>query len=102
MNALSCLVVIPDHAHILASEGWTKKRLREFILKNAPKSELGPALRDEDFIIIVAGGPGVWMAVLRSAGGFENSFVTKKIELPRNWNKLVSKYKGIVPNYEFY
>ncbi len=100
--ALSCLVVIPDHAHILASEGWTKKKLKEFIIKNAPKSETSSSLRDEDFIIVVAGGPGVWMAVFRSAGGFDNSFVTKKIELPRNWSKLVAKYKDIVPNYEPY
>ena len=100
--SLSCLVVIPDHAHILSSEGWTKKMLREFILKNAPRSQLGAPLKDEDFIIVVAGGPGVWMAVLKSAGGFENSFVTKKIELPRNWDKLVAKYKDIVPNYEGY
>jgi hypothetical protein len=101
-NALSCLVVIPDHAQILSSEGWTKKRLREFIVKNAPRSQFNTQLKDEDFIVVVAGGPGVWMAVLKSAGGFENSFVTKKIELPRSWNKLVAKYKDVVPNYEGY
>ncbi len=101
-HSLSCLVVIPDHAHILSSEGWSKKRLREFILKNAPRGEMRGTLKDEDFIVVVAGGPGVWMAALKSAGGFENSFVTKKIELPRNWDKLVAKYKGIVPNYESY
>ena len=53
-------------------------------------------------MIVVAGGPGVWMAAFRSAGGFENTFVTKKIELPRNWAKLVAKYKDPVPNYESY
>ena len=60
------------------------------------------ALKDEDFIVVVAGGPGVWMASLKSSGGFGNSFVTKKIELPRNWDKLVAKYKALVPNYEYY
>jgi hypothetical protein len=60
------------------------------------------ALNDEDFIVVVAGGPGVWMAALKSSGGFGNSFVTKKIELPRNWDKLVAKYKALVPNYEYY
>ena len=100
--SLSCLVVIPDHAQILSSEGWTKKRLREFIVKNAPRSQFGSAIKDEDFIVVVAGGPGVWMAALKSAGGFQNSFVTKKIDLPRNWEKLAAKYKDIVPNYEGY
>jgi hypothetical protein len=36
------------------------------------------------------------------SGGFGNSFVPKKIELPRNWDKLAAKYKNIVPNYEGY
>ncbi len=102
LYALSCLIVIPDHAHILAKEGWTRKRLKEFIVQKAPKSELGGSLKEEDFMIVVAGGPGVWMGVFRSAGGFENSFVTKKIELPRNWDKLVARYKNLVPNYEAY
>ncbi|MEJ2109736.1 MAG: hypothetical protein P8Z37_07470 [Acidobacteriota bacterium] len=35
-------------------------------------------------------------------GFFENSFVTKKIELPKNWDKLVAKYKNIKPVYERY
>jgi hypothetical protein len=101
-NALSCLMVIPDHARILSSEGWSKKRLKEFILKNAPRGEMRTPLKDEDFIVVVGGGSGVWMAALKSSGGFENSFVTKKIEFPRNWDKLVAKYKTLVPNYDNY
>jgi hypothetical protein len=53
-------------------------------------------------MILVAGGPGSFMALLRSAGGFGNALVTKKIELPKNWYKLVAKYKDLVPNYEKY
>jgi hypothetical protein len=101
-GALSCFVVIPDHAFILSHEGWTKKKLKEFIVKNAPSGRGGAPLRDEEFIVVVAGGPGVWMGLHRSAGGFGNSFVTKKIELPRNWDKLVANYKSIVPTYEKY
>jgi hypothetical protein len=101
-GSLSALIVIPDHAHILAGEGWTKNKLKEYIMKNAPQGRPGATLGADDFIVVVAGGPGVWMGLFRSAGGFENSFVTKKIELPRNWDKLVAKYKGIVPNYEGY
>jgi hypothetical protein len=35
-------------------------------------------------------------------GFVENELVTKKIELPKNWDKLVAKYKDIKPNYEKY
>lgn len=56
----------------------------------------------DNLMILVAGGPGSFMAPLRSASGFENALVTKKIELPKNWDKLVAKYKNIVTDYEKY
>ncbi len=110
---MSCLIVIPSHAKILSSEGWTKNRLKEFILKNArspfPAARQGqdvlsqpPAADSDGLLILVAGGPGAWMGMLRSVGGIENGFVTKKIELPRNWDKLTAKYKNIVPVYKKY
>jgi hypothetical protein len=52
--------------------------------------------------MVVAGGTGNWMGSLGSAGGFENSLVTKKIELPRDWKNLVAKYKDLVPTYVKY
>ncbi len=103
IRSLTALVVIPDHANILTREGWTKKQLREFIVKNAATGTgRGAPLKEEDFMVVVAGGPGTWMGSYRSAGGFENSFVTKKIELPRNWKSLVAKYRDLVPVYEKY
>jgi hypothetical protein len=102
IRSLTTLVIIPDHAAILTKEGWTKKQLKEYIVKNATRGNRGASLKDEDFNVIVAGGPGTWMGSYRSAGGFENSFVTKKIELPKNWNILVAKYKDLVPNYVKY
>jgi hypothetical protein len=112
-TSMSCFLVIPAHAKILASEGWTKKKLKDFILQNAaspfPPAQGGQGtprppttLNAEDLMIVVAGGPGAWMGLLRSAGGFENGFVTKKIDLPRNWDKLVAKYKNVVPAYAAY
>jgi hypothetical protein len=110
---MSCLVVIPSHAKILADGGWTKKKLKEFILKNA-KSPFAssqknadilsepPAVDTNGLLIMVAGGPGAWMGMLRSVGGIENDFVTTKIDLPRNWDKLVEKYKNVVPVYTGY
>ena len=108
-GSLSALLVIPDHAKIFASEGWTKQQVRDFIIKQSGvsatgivESRQGRRLQNDDFMLIVAGGPGVWHGLLQSAGGFKNSFVSKKITLPANWEKLSAKYRNMVPNYERY
>ena len=110
---MSCLIVIPSHAKILAAEGWTKEKLKEFVLKNAPSRlparaagadilSQPPAADSDGLMILVAGGPGAWMGMLRSVGGIQNGFITRKIELPKNWDKLVAKYKDVVPKYVSY
>jgi hypothetical protein len=112
-GSMSCIVVVPSHAQVLASEGWTKKKIKEYILehsgspfppaqggKGTPILPITPSI--DDYLIVVAGGPGAWIGLLRSAGGWENSFVTRKIELPRNWDILVAKYKNVVPHYVGY
>lgn len=112
-GSMSCLLVVPPHAKVLAGEGWTKKRIKEYILENSaspfPPAQGGrgtPILpvksSIDDLMIIVTGGPGAWIGLLRSAGGWENSFVTMKIDLPKNWDKLVAKYKNVVPTYVGY
>jgi hypothetical protein len=109
-GALSALLVIPDHAKIMASEGWSKQQLRDFIIKQSSASNatgiVGSAtsrrLLNEDFMLVVAGGPGVWHGLLQSAGGFKNSFVSREITLPQNWEKLAAKYRNMIPNYERY
>jgi len=120
--SMSCFIVIPSHAEILADAGWTKEKLKEFILKKVEfpidaflgredeeEAESGeilsqpPAAVDTDtLLIVVAGGPGAWTGLLRSVGGIKNDFVTKKIRLPRNWDELVRKYKNVVPTYARY
>jgi len=111
---MSCLIVIPSHAKVLADAGWTKEKLKKYVMENAPT--LAPAKKantdvlstpprivdPSGLMVLVAGGPGAWMAALRSVGGIENEFVTKKIQLPRNWDKLVAKYKNVVPTYVKY
>jgi hypothetical protein len=102
---LSCLIVIPDHAKVFSSEGWSKKKVKEYIIQNSTNEVRlqSGGLKNEDFMIVVAGGPGVWMARLQSAGGrFQNSFVTKEIKLPRNWKNLKAKYKTLIPTYVRY
>jgi hypothetical protein len=112
-GSMSCLLMVPSHARLLSNAGWTKRQVKEFILKNSeppfppvqggqgtPIQPATPSI--DDLLIVVAGGPGAWLGLLRSAGGWENSMVTRKIELPRNWGKLVAKYKTMVPAYAGY
>lgn len=112
-GSMSCILVVPPHAKVLAKEGWTKKRIKEYILKNsnspfprAQNDRATPILPDdssiENLMILVTGGPGAWIGLMRSAGGWENSFVTMKIDLPQNWDTLVAKYKNMVPSYVAY
>jgi hypothetical protein len=55
-------------------------------------------------MIVVAGGAGTWYGVFKSTGGgiLGNDFVSKKIELPKNWNELAAKYKNLIPTYVKY
>jgi hypothetical protein len=103
-GALSCMIVIPDHARIFDTEGWSKKKVKEFIVQHSGTrdSRRPGRLQDEDFMVVVAGGPGVWMGLLSSAGGFGNSFVHRKIELPADWEALKKKYANMVPTYVTY
>jgi len=61
-------------------------------------------IRNPDLIrIIVAGGPGgTGIAIANGGEGWVINWVTKKIELPANWDKLVAKYKNILPTYVRY
>jgi hypothetical protein len=112
---MSSIILIPSWAKVLANEGWTKQKVRDYLAAHANAGRSGVAGMsgaakprnvnlDDSLMIVVAGGPGSFIALLRSAGPgfFGNSFVTKKIELPKNWDKLVAKYKRLKPNYELY
>ena len=123
-------IFTPPHAKNLAREGWTKEDIKEFISEYAriPGSHFNnipviggarPSLykgkisardtdtvaliRDPRFIrIIVAGGPGAFIAHAVGGGATPGKKQTQKIELPANWDKLVKKYKNIVPTYAKY
>jgi hypothetical protein len=118
-------VLIPSHAKILAEEGWTKRKLKEYIAEHAltnrvigaparpPGQDITAQISEPrrlipdlaNLVIFVAGGPGAFMAVLTAVGGvgnmstFETDFVLKKIDLPDNWSNLVAKYKKVVPTH---
>jgi hypothetical protein len=114
-GTMSSLILIPSWAKVLSSEGWTKQKVKEYLATHATSGRsIGAGLPnagspqkldlDSSLMILVAGGPGSFIALLRSAGPgfFENALVTKRIELPKNWDRLVAKYKNIKPNYERY
>jgi len=113
---MNALMMIPSHAEILASEGWTKSKVREYLMKpgeagsakSPPKrgdaAVASPNTPRDALMIVVAGGAGTWFGVFKSTGGgiLGNDFVSKKIELPKNWNELTAKYKNLVPTYVRY
>ncbi|MBN1567750.1 MAG: hypothetical protein JXA73_07870 [Acidobacteria bacterium] len=110
-GGMSALIVIPSWAKVLSGEGYTKQKVKEYIAENytspfaalpGTRKTARPKMDIDNLMILVAGGPGSFMALLRSVGGFENALVTKKIELPKNWHKLVAKYRDIIPNHEKY
>jgi hypothetical protein len=122
------IMLPPTLAKVLGSAGWTKKNVKDFIIENArvpwyrhPRywsvsRELSPTaspLNPDDsvavlkrtagvpdpILIFVAGGSGSRIGLF---GGSARDSVTKKVELPANWAKLVQKYKNVVPSYARY
>jgi hypothetical protein len=118
------LLLTPTNARSLSSRGWSKKAVKDYIVKNAIVPDdyykrLGlsfkgpfdrgnpggpgaspqifhPSPRDPDPVqVFVFGGFGSWMGFAQ--GGPPP--VTKKVELPAKWAQLVKKYKNMVPNY---
>lgn len=118
------IILTPTNARSLARRGWTKESIKDFIIENAkvpfshhsgshaPIFETGeelPRLKPDELVpiiktrpgnpkplqIYVFGGMGSWLGV--ATGG--SDITTEKAELPTNWDKLVKKYKDIVPSY---
>jgi hypothetical protein len=132
----TCVLLIPEHAKILADSGWTKKDITSFITRNAhvtyshhpnywgsfvtedtklaPLHPYDPILlipSPDRIRIVVAGGPGNFVALVRgSAGDYKGSgstsewaeFVPWKVELPAKWDQLVSKYKNLTAKHVRY
>jgi hypothetical protein len=120
------LILQPQIAKTLGDDGWSKKELAEYISKYAwmpayrtssywrawvPGRER-PAMNPEDPVlalhgpdsirILVAGGSGGLMVDVATGGSITGNWVTKKVQLPANWNKLVEKYKALVPTHVRY
>ena len=126
------LILVPSVAKDLADAGFSKKQFLSYIQEYArkpveksyldwlinahhipkelvlpvvsSKSTMRRFLSDEHMIAIVAGANDFLSFDIAAylGGGDHGGPVTKKVELPKNWNKLVKKYQDIVPNYAVY
>jgi hypothetical protein len=111
----------PVHAQEMAKHGWTKASMKKYIVENAKApwrnmsgyytgrnkerspDEMVPIFagnpnQPPPIQIFVAGGQGAWTG-LHSGG---STPCTAKIDLPKNWDNLVAKYKKVVPSYVRY
>lgn len=125
LRGLLCVLLNPENARILAGNEWTKKQIAAFISEYArrpahqhpefwgsviqvPSKERLP-LNPTDFMrlfwdpdwirVVVAGGPGGWIGLFQGDYIEGTDWVTIKVELPKNWERLVAKYKNVVPSY---
>jgi hypothetical protein len=95
------VLLLPSHAQVLADGGFSKKTLAEFVNNHAKpgvaRDFVSPTDGRGDVRVVVCGGPGSWIVLTKGGKG-----LTKKIELPAEWDKLVKKYKNLVPTYGRY
>jgi hypothetical protein len=92
------LLVCPSHAATLAEAGWTKPKLIDYLQQGRPEvpgTGIGRLSGPESVRVVVAGGPGAWIGLVLGVG----RWVTKPVQLPPNWDRLVKKYADYVPNY---
>ena len=123
------IVFNPATARSIAREGYTKEKIKKYITEkklvpaaqlraqsnaivtpgsklqqsSVDDAEMVPLIKDPRFIrVIVGGGPGAFVAHLIGGGATPGKKEIQKIELPENWDKLVAKYKNLVPVYAKY
>jgi hypothetical protein len=121
------IVFNPSTAKNLAREGYTKEKIKKYVAQNklvtaaqgrqsavvlpglehqqtsSDTAKMVPMIKDPRFIrVIVGGGPGAFVAHLIGGGATPGKKEIQKIELPKNWDKLVAKYKNMVPIYAKY
>ena len=91
-------VSVPRRAGIFAQRETEGKKGMLLNAKDDPMTSIPKISSPKMVRFVVCGGSYVTIGIL--TGG--PSWVTKKIELPRNWDNLVKKYKDIIPNYAPY
>jgi hypothetical protein len=121
-TGMACIMLTPAYAATLAKAGLSKQDVKKYIVENArmPYNPRSVQLADKqleqhpgDLIPIYAGPEKIMIVVTCGSGpvggvglhggiNLGSDFVSKQIKLPKNWNKLVNKYKSIAPTYHLY
>ena len=119
-RAVMLLFIAQDTAWMLAKEGWTKEKIRQFIYENArlPFSKYKKKFIDnkkaggvpewvlnttdpnamiptpfiDHLTIIVSGGPGEKTMLIPVWGSYKK-LLSKEVKLPANWDKLLQEAK---------
>jgi hypothetical protein len=119
-RSVMLLIIAQDTAEMLAREGWTREKMREFIAKNGvmPFSKYKERFIDTGMARMIGGVPS-WvfetkdpnamipvpfierLLILVSGGPGEKSMlipgwagaISKEIRLPANWQELLDKAK---------
>ena len=122
----AAIIICPQSAKALAAAGYSRKDVVDYIVEYArrPYAELNLRWMKGNFHVpkdvplpadssrsvrkffsgmhlpvLVAGNNRSWGSALYGGGGDHGGPITKKIELPKNWNKLVVQYKDSRPKY---
>ncbi|MBI2957374.1 MAG: hypothetical protein HYY32_00885 [Chloroflexi bacterium] len=128
-GGILCMLIPPKLAQFLADEGWSKKDIKGFIkeytrctpdkhwyhtIPGITKEEFIPFLPfsptdmmplitgDDQIEVVVSGKHTGYIGLTMGCWHIFDTFVTKKVEFPANWTKLVAKYKDMVPHYAEY
>ena len=95
------VLLLPAHAKTLAAHGWSRRAVADFINDHARGGVASDFTTPTDgrgeVRVIVCGGPGSWIVLTKGGRG-----LTRKIELPANWARLVENYRNVVPFYAPY
>lgn len=121
-----CYILCPEFANLLAEDGWTKKKLLDYIFEynrqpaskvplrwlkgnnHLPEdfalpmdpSESCRSFWSQDHMLLMVGGEGLGAGLL--GGGDHGGPACVKIELPENWPELAKKYEDMIPHYKDY
>lgn len=121
-----CYILCPEFADLLAKDGWTKKKLLDYIFEynrqpaskvplrwlkgnnHLPEHFMLPmdpqescrSFWTQDHMLLMVGGEGLGAGLL--GGGDHGGPACVKIELPENWSELVKRYEDMVPHYQDY
>ena len=112
-------ILSPDVAKSFADAGWTRKMIMDYVVEynrfidpvggtfnnHYPKGSLFPegggysrkTFWNTDHMFVMVAGSGTNLAF--TGGGDHGGPARTKIELPKNWDALVEKYRAYVPNY---